>query len=174
VLIAHTLWKTPWPEGKSSQLALAQTAQPVGWWEKGLNPEFTFLSEWQMKWTQMLFQIIKNKIYQLASLEDGWHLLLSKRWKSICPSESVLFITTTFFFWQNWGLNSELYTCKAGVLPLEWLHQSILLWLFCKLILPIPASQVAKLQAWATCAWLYQLLLTPFISLPPCPQRYHC
>jgi hypothetical protein len=56
-----------------------------------------------------------------------------------------------------WGLNSELYTCKVGILPLEPHFQSILLWLFWRwglanyfsgwppnVILLISASQVAR------------------------------
>jgi hypothetical protein len=38
-----------------------------------------------------------------------------------------------FFFWWDWGLNSGLCSCKAGILPLEPLLQSILLWLFWRL-----------------------------------------
>jgi hypothetical protein len=34
------------------------------------------------------------------------------------------------FFWQDWGLNWGLHTCKAGALPLQPCLQSILLWLF--------------------------------------------
>jgi hypothetical protein len=35
-----------------------------------------------------------------------------------------------FCFWQDWGLNSGLYTYKAGELQLELHRQSILFWLF--------------------------------------------
>jgi hypothetical protein len=35
-----------------------------------------------------------------------------------------------FIFSWDWGLNSELYACKAGALLLEAHLESILLWLF--------------------------------------------
>jgi hypothetical protein len=34
--------------------------------------------------------------------------------------------TRPFSFWWDWGLNSELHTCKAGVLSLQSHLQSIL------------------------------------------------
>jgi hypothetical protein len=44
----------------------------------------------------------------------------------------AIYITLSFFFKRDWGLNSGLHSCKAGkyATPRETLFQSILLWLF--------------------------------------------
>jgi hypothetical protein len=74
-----------------------------------------------------------------------------------------------FFFCGTEVLNSGLCTCKAGALSLQPHLQSIFHWLLWRLgsgkllsrltpqtsIFPISASQVGRIQAWATCSILY-------------------
>lgn len=45
-----------------------------------------------------------------------------------------LYLNTFYLFFLGewyWSLNSGIYTCKAGTLPLKLLFQPFLLWLFC-------------------------------------------
>jgi hypothetical protein len=46
------------------------------------------------------------------------------------PEGPGIFILNRLFSWWDWGLNSQLHTCKAGALLLKPHLQSILLWLF--------------------------------------------
>jgi hypothetical protein len=41
-----------------------------------------------------------------------------------------IFFLFQYFFWWDWGLNSELCICKAATLLLEPHLQHMLLWLF--------------------------------------------
>jgi hypothetical protein len=112
------------------------------------------LQTW-LKWENACLAISKSWV-QNPVLK--WNVLLT--FWTLSKSIILIHLVIVFFnFWQDWGLNSELHTCKADTLLLDphflfisrclfwrWgISQTISLGWPRTLILPISASQVAMI-----------------------------